>query len=361
LSKLLIEKYDDAIDFISQLLETDSSHLHAAIGDGYSALNDESANYGVKDIAILKKVLSSNDERVIRTAVNAIRLLAKKDQQIAIDLLKFVDIGISNDVADEVLMLFQKEEVIPFRLLTEEDIDHFLKKLMPLQEINGYWIETFLSKVSKYYARHAAQFFMDRVEQSAQTNDWQYRPCNYGPYCQVPLLFRKSPECGALLQQISQWMKSREDNDLFQYRAGELFDVMFRPYDMELISFILDWIDTATPVDIRIISRILSEVPTDFVFQHGEFVMRFLNKAKQFGKECLRDALNALYGATISGTRKGIPGEPFPQDIKIKEDTEKALKEVSRFSPAYRLYEDLNKTANHNIARSIRERENYDE
>lgn len=361
LSKLLNENHDEAIDFVFQLLETNLNNLHSAIGDGYSAVNAEAINYGEKDIAILKKVLSSNDQRVIMNAVSAIRLLAKKDQQLAIDLLKFVDIGISNNVADDLLMLFQKESVIPFQLLTEEDIDYFLKKLMSLSEIDGYWIEKFLSKASKYHARKVAKFFMDRVEHAARTNDWKYRPCNYGPYCQVPLLFRESQECRTLLRQVSEWMKSREDDVLFNHRAGELFDAMFRPYDAELMEFMGEWIETATPTDISVISHILREGPHDFVFKNRQFVIRFLDKAKQYGKDLLTDAWSALYGATISGTRSGTPGEPFPQDVQMKKETEKAMEEIPQFSPAYRLYEDLRKTADRNIERSIRDRESFDE
>ena len=361
LSKLLNEKHDDAIEFAFRFLETNSRDLHLAVGEGYSVLDVESEWYSERDITILKKVLSSKDQWVVKNAVSALRILAKSDQQRAIDLLKFVDIGISTNVADDVLVLFQYDEIIPYRLLTEKDIDHFLKKLMRLPKLDGYWIDTFLSKISKDHAMRVAKFFMDRVEYAAQTKDWQYRPCNHGPYCQTPLLFRESPEFGALLRQVSQWMMSHKDDNLFQHRAGELFNVMFKPYNAELIGFFLDWIETATPADICVISQILREGHPDFIFENRQFIIRFLDKANQYGKDLLRDASSALFGSTISGVRSGTPGEPFPQDIRMKTEAESALKEIPTFSPAYKLYEDLKKHADYNIKRSLREREAFDE
>ncbi len=360
LSKLLDEKHDDAIDFAFRFLETDSHNLHSAIGEGYSTLNAVYVKYGEKDITILKKVLSSKDQWVVKNAINAVRFLAKSDQQQAIDLIKFVDIGMSTNVADDVLMLFQ-EEVIPFRLLTEVDIDHFLKKLMSLPKIDGYWIDTFLSKVSEYHAGCLADFFMARVEHAVRTKDWAYQPCNYGHYSNVPLLFRKSLECRTLLRRVSGWMKSHAEDILFQHRAGELFDAMFRPYDEELMGFLGDWIETATPTDIGVISQILRKGASDFVFKNKQFVIRFLDKAKQYGNDLLTDASSALFGATISGVKSGKPGEPFPQDVQMKESAEMTLKEIPPFSPAYRLYEDIKTHADYNVKRSLRDLEAFDE
>ena len=71
--------------------------------------------------------------------------------------------------------------------------------------------------------------------------------------------------------------------------------------------------------------------------------------------------MSALYRATISGIRKGIPGEPFTEDVQMRVEAEKALMEIPRFSPAYRLYENLKKNADHNIDLSFRDREAFDD
>jgi hypothetical protein len=246
--------------------------------------------------------------------------------------------------------------MIPFRLLSEDDIVLFLKKLMLIPELNGYWIEKFLAKVSMYHAQHAAAFFMARVEHAMSIDDWHYRPCNHGPYLHVPLRFRKSEEFGSLLRQVYQWMKSHSVKGYqFEHRAGELFNAMFSPLDEELLGFIQEWIDVSTPDDMRIISRILSESHPNFVFEQRAFVTRFLDKAKQHGKEVLNNAVSKLYSSAITGAKSGTPGEPFPQDIMMRDGAEKALQEIPRFAPASLLYESLEKHAEDNINQSIRE------
>ena len=55
------------------------------------------------------------------------------------------------------------------------------------------------------------------------------------------------------------------------------------------------------------------------------------------GVEVFDKAVSALYGSAIAGLRSGIPGEPFPQDIMIRDEAEKALQEIPRFAPAHRL------------------------
>jgi hypothetical protein len=108
-------------------------------------------------------------------------------------------------------------------------------------------------------------------------------------------------------------------------------------------------------------THILQEASPDFVFQHRPFVIRFLEKAKQYGKDALKNAESALYCSAVQGTRSGIPGEPFPEDLHMQEEARKALHELSRFSPAYRLYESIKQSTEQNIQRSLQDRETFED
>ncbi len=361
LAKLLDDEYSKAVSIATRFLGTDAKELHFAVSSSYGRYGETGAVFKEDDLALLQQVLSSKDEWVATSAVYAVRAIAKQEYRIAIELLKQIDFSISSKVADEVLLLFQKSEVIPFSLLTEKDIDCFLEKLMALQELDGYWTETFLANCSKYHAHKTALFFMKRVERGASEQNWRYRPCNHGPYSHVHLRFRESHDSTLILRQVAQWMKTGRDNLWFSYRSAELFETMFRPLDTELIGFIQNWLDVADAEDINIISQILKEASEDVVFKHRQFVLRFLEKAKQSGKEQLENALTSLYAAASSGMRSGTLGQPFPQDIRTKELAEKVLNETPRFSPAHRLYEWLRRDAAIDIERSLKERELYEE
>jgi len=362
LTKLLSDDHVYGLTIARKFIETDSLELHIAVGRAYSALDMRENGYAEEDLVLLRLVLSSKEQWAVQNGVAAVRSVAQNNKALAIDLLKYVDISISSKVADDVLVLFHRDEIIPFRMLTDEDVVHFLKKLMLIPKLNGYWIETFLSKVSMCHAQRAAAFFMARVEHAVSTNDWHYRPCNNGPYLHVPLRFRESEEFGPLLRQVSQWMKSHLVKGYqFKHRAGELFNAMFNPLDEELLGLIQDWIDISTPDDMQLFSQIFKESRPNFVFEQRVFVTRFLDKANQHGKEVLNNAVSALYSSVNTGVKSGTPGEPFPQDIMIRDEAEKALQEIPRFAPARRLYESLKKHAEDNIDCSLMERETFED
>ena len=362
LSKLMSDDHAHGLTVAKKFIETNLPELLAAIGQAYRTADLKDNGYTEDDLTLLRGVLSSKDQWVARNGIDAIRTVAQNNKPLAIDLLKCVDFSISSKVADDALMIFCGDQLISFSLLTRDDIEHFIKKLMPIPELDGYWIETFLSNASRHHTQLAAAFFMARVEHAASIDDWHYRPCNYGPYLNVPFHFRESEEFTSLFRQVSQWMKVNFEKDFqFKHRSCELFNMMFNPLDDELLGFIQDWIDVSTSDDMRIISQVLRQSHPNFVFEQRAFVTRFLDKAKQHGVEVLDNAVSALYSSAITGSKSGISGEPFPQDIMMRDEAEKALQEIPRFAPAHRLYDALKKSAEDDISRSLREREAFED
>ena len=362
LSKLMSNDHAYGLNIARKFIKTELPELYAAVGRAYSTLNLKEDEYTEEDLVLLRDVLSSKDRWVVLNGIGAIRNIVQNNKAIAIDLLKYVDIGSSNQVADDVLNLFNRDELISFSLLTDADVEYFIKKLMPIPTLDGYWIETFLSNASIYHTQLAAAFFMARVEYAAKIDDWHYKPYNHGVYLNVPLRFRESEEFGSLFRQVVHWMQINfGKNYQFKHCSCELFSVMFFPLDDALLSLIQDWIEFSTPEDIRIISQVLSESHSNFVFEKRAFVTLFLDKAKQHGKELLNTAVSALYRSAITGLKRGSPGEPFPEDILMRDESEKALQEIPRFAPAYRLYESLKKHAETDINRSIKEAEVFDD
>ena len=362
LAQILSNEHVVGQDAARQYLATDSFDLHTAVGRAYSDMKTRSVGYTPEDIEILKTILASMDQWVVLNAIGAVRrVIGNGYQKLAIDLLKHVDFSVSAKVADEALLLFQLDS-IPFRMLTEQDVKHFLQQLKQLSELDGYWIESFLADVSEHYSILAARFFMDRVEYAAMNKDWGYRSCNHGPYKHIPMRFRESPKFNVLLQQVSLWMKSygSEDN-IFHHNASELFQVMFGPFDGEFIELLQDWVDKATSEDIHVIGQILKDAPSEIIYTQRPFVVHALEKAKEFGKESVEGMRKALLNAAITGLRSGTPGEPFPEDLRMKEEAEKAMAELPRFSPAYRLYDALKQHSEWGIQSSLREREEFDE
>jgi hypothetical protein len=339
---------------------SNSRELQAAVGTAFGALDFKDRHPTPEELAVLQKVLGSKDEGVARCAAGGIRTVVNGDDKLAIELLNCVDIGISSDLADIAFMNFAFDHGKVLNAITDDDIGLLLNRLMPLPKLDGHWVETLLATVSKGHATRLAKFFMDRVNRAADNEDWNYRPCNYGPYGHVALRFRESPDFSLILRQVSDWMKSRNDL-LFMEGSAQLFDTMFKPFDDVLVGALQHWADIAAHADIQAISKILSQAHPEFVFQQRPFVVRFLERAKQFGKKTVNGAISDLFASTIRGVRSGTPGEPLPRDLQTKQEAGKALAELPRFSPAYELYEAIARHADESIKQFIRDGETFEE
>jgi transcriptional regulator with XRE-family HTH domain len=339
-----------------------ATNLLAAVARTYAGCISTTWRPDEGDLLLLQSCFQSKDPWVLRNSTHVARAIAVYDPSLAIQLSKLIDFRASPEATDEVFVLFLTKDLIPFDVLTSADIEHIFAQLTHVPELNGYWTEMFLSRTSKAYPWETAKFFMDRVEQSAAREDWNYRPVNFGPYIHTPLRFRESDQFPLLLKTIWPWMKSSSSrNFYFKEHAGHLFTAMFSPLDAEMVAALEAWANTGDDDDMKGIASILREAPHEFVFTQQEFIVRLLEKAAQLGKKPLDAVLGNLIASAISGVHSGVPGQPMPRDVKMKEDCSRILKGLSRFEPAFRLYDGLLKHAESAIARSLKDAEQFEE
>ena len=360
LVKTMKDDRAEGITYIERFMNAGSADLRAAVANAFGLFWPQEPPLSPKELSIFRSLLGDNDTDVARRAASAARRVAGGDSRLAIEFFKIVDVGMSDQLADDVFMNFAAESGGLVAGLNGEDVDVFLRRLISLPKLDGWWIETFLAAVSEKFAIRVAHFFMDRVDHAAGAEDWDYRPCNYGPYGNVPLRFRSSPDFDFVLRQVSEWMKTGDDL-LFRERSAQLFDTMFKPFDDLVVASLQRWSEAATETDIKAIGKILGEAPADFVFSQRDFVVRFVERARQFGKGAVDEAISNLFRSALGGVRSGTPGEPTPHDLAMKAEAEKAIAELPRFSPAFFLYESIAKHAVWSIDMSIRDGEAFED
>lgn len=350
---------------MQRLLASSSAELQAHVGRALAAIDFTQRPYGSEEADALQCVVTSNHEWTVFSAIHALRSVARAKPEEALRLARFTNIGANPRLADELLCLFAFGEELPYDRLGEEDVRLFLDKLMDVPELDGHWTETFLSNTSESFPETALDFFIKRVERAVSTKSWKYRPANHGPYVHVPLKFKEASNYGALLAKTVQWISSATYQDdqrvLFNYRARELFEASFGAFDEEVVQFLDRWSETADEAGFKIISNLLEEAPHTFVFTHRDFVLALVTRAQRASAEALKYVSSALFSSSIAGIRQGTPGEPFARDVETKQKCEEVLATLSRFSPAYELYEALLKNAQNEIARSLREREEFED
>ena len=350
---------------VARFLRINRESLLASIGHAFAIVDFGAGCHGPEELSALKLLLGSEHFSVAFSGIAALRKLAQADVDAAMRLLAFANIGSSSKLADELAPLFTWPQHIPFERLSVEDVKGFLEKLMEVPELDGHWLETFLSLASKSFPDAVAEFFMRRVDRAATTGAWGYRPCNNGPYGHVPLRLKETAEYRRLLATVAQWMKQANyEGDckvVFNYRARELFDTLFGSFDGEVVQLLDNWSATADQNDMLLIANVLHEAPSAFVFSQVSFVLTLLERAKRLDEDTLERVSSSLLSSAISGMRQGLAGEPFPRDLQMKADAEVVLSTLSRFSSGHELYSAIKAHAEHGIERSRLVKEAFEE
>ena len=349
---------------VVRFLASGHDSLRIAVGQAYTSIF-ATGRHGTEEVANLRCILQSNTENVVSIGIAALGRFAPTDPDMAMTLAKLANLSSSHRLADEFSCLFTWSDRIPFQRLTVADVGTLLEKFMGVPELEGHWLETFLALASKAFPDETAVFFMRRVDRAAQSGQWKYRPCNHGPYGHVPLKFKETAAYGPLLAKVVTWMQQAnyeaEQKLVFSYRSRELFETMFGSFGAEVIQLLDGWSATADAKDTLLIGNILHEAPPDFAFTHAAFVKRLLERAKRLDQKAYKRLLSGLLASAIGGIRQGVPGEPFPRDLEMKEKAEIVLRSLSRFSPAYPLYDDIKRHAEWGIKRAWLDREAFED
>ena len=216
-----------------------------------------------------------------------------------------------------------------------------LDKLSPIPKLNGARIKKFLATVSAKHPWEALSFFKRRCEHAAATKDHTFYPCYYG--LPTPLQFVQSAAYDEVYEDLWSWLRSREDDDYnsFYPFACRLLGIVISPITDKALYFMRKKF-SGSPRDVFLIGEVLQHVNKNFSFENQSFVVDYLTVAQSHGRDCLEDAIGALYRATTYGydnVAQVVRGEPFPRDPETLEKSESALKTLQPSSPAYRLYE----------------------
>ncbi|HYW93086.1 MAG TPA: hypothetical protein VFA95_11625 [Gammaproteobacteria bacterium] len=360
LPKIYSEDVVTGRTFTSRILASASPELRTALARCLGQLL-ENCSLGEYELKILKGFLASDDEHEVASAVGELRHVGALDAAKALELIGSTNFCGSQYVADQVLSLFESPGPMPLDLLDSGSVSAMLDKLLHMPVLEKYWIQKFLASASVRYPVETLDFFKKRVVSAASTEDHAFRPCNYGPYVNVPLRFAESVAFEDLCKDVWSWMRGGDDGDYkFQYFASRLFGTAFSATDDRTLSFMRNKC-SGDSLDISLIGRILRDADHAFSLDNPTFVVDFLTAAKSHGNECLKSATSALYSAAVSGGKQGTPGEPFPRDVEALEKAKSILDTLPRFSPAYRLYDLIKRDAEQNIAESLKERELFEE
>jgi transcriptional regulator with XRE-family HTH domain len=364
LSKVLHSDPEEGRRWARHLLDTGNVALQSAVGRAFSWRPLEGGVLAPADAEIFKRVLSSSERRVVQSGLGILSALAQNGWRVALDLLRHTNLKLDAGLADEAFMMFFGNREDIFSTLEEGDVRYLFAELKSLPELNGYWIDTLLSHLSRHFPLLTCEFFLSRVDQAATSNEEfsRIRPINYGPYAQVPLRFKEAQRYSAVLDAVWRWMTVRDPSDWrFEHQASALFEGMFLPIDQVVLEFFASKIAIAKERDLRWIGSVLARTDSKFVFDHHDIVVAFLDACDRAGDSARRSGIQALHSSAISGIRRGRPGEPFDRDVEYREASLRFMPRLPRLSAAYELYNMILAHSENSIALAHRDAESFDD
>ena len=86
---------------------------------------------------------------------------------------------------------------------------------------------------------------------------------------------------------------------------------------------------------------LLKDASAGFVFSHSDFISELLENAYRISDDCYLNVRSELHCCAVSGTRSGSPGQPMPQDVRLRDQAIEILKEFPAGSPTYQFYSSL--------------------
>jgi hypothetical protein len=163
----------------------------------------------------------------------------------------------------------------------------------------------------------------------------------------------KHPDYQKLLKKVRDSALKTNKRTYYRY----LFSIISNNHSVESLQIFEDWIDSDDKEKISLICEFIRNAPPEFLLNNSTFVHRILESSNKINEVCHETVKENLFGIARCGSRSGTVGEPFPLDIKIKDDAEDLSKQFPHGSVTEKFYTALADKAGSWMKQSIIEDE----
>jgi hypothetical protein len=235
--------------------------------------------------------------------------------------------------------------------LTREQRSTILTELTNISDIEDHWIVEFLSRLAAEDPRCVLGLLRKRIKLAEDMESLRgYHPLPY--HWSTPLALRQHPDFLALLSELLSWLG--EDSSWEQmYFGRSLFAAAAGSFDEPVLSLLLEALRSGSEADARTVSKVLEEAPNDLVFNHVSAVSELLASAARYGPDTLKTMHTSLYISATSGMRQGTPGEPFAEDVRLRDEGAAIADALPDSTAAARFYSDLSRYGAEAVHREI--------
>jgi hypothetical protein len=341
LSSVRAADINRAIAITRRAIDTGDSALCSAIAQIYY-WRGWTKSQQPDDLEFIKKLLTHTDLKVRRLAISSFGVLGQLQSQLAISLALTVDISDSAELARELFQVFNPRRDIPPSVLTDEALDTLLTKLELVKRLDGCpdYIGEFLAYASRRRPRSVVQLLLNRIERSATAYNTEYEPLPHGEGFENRLNgLAKSEEYEDLLRTIRDRTLKKQHHE--RSCLARLFKEASLQFTNVSLKVLEEWINSGDSEKIQVVSFLLSEAPQEFFFTNVEFISNLLEQAYDLEDDCYQMVSSVLYSSATFRVGFGIPGQPFPHDVALRDKSAAIAAQLVVGSPSHRFYESL--------------------
>ncbi|WP_343618922.1 helix-turn-helix domain-containing protein [Ralstonia sp.] len=346
------------------LEEAETEETLVLIADAYSRYQPLGA-YGEDDSELLRKCFESGAPAVLAIVPNIAQTVARLDPAFAVDLICSVNFELAGRATHDLFMWLLHESTIPKELLRNERYEQLLAKLVSIPSLDDYWIQEFLKKAILTVPDKVMHLIVSRLERASQIEGWSYRVlersymARHNGEGNPGLGFTQAAGWENRVRFLLDWaLHSREAGEYSNF--GEVFAALCGHYDDSLLDVLVQWLRQGPIIRARIVGDVLRCAQNTIIYDFPQFVRDILDVAETLGDEAVATIRSAFFSATISGVRGTTPGEPFPEDIRLRAHAQQALAKLSRADPAYDMFAEFLLVAEQGIERQRKEKEALD-
>ncbi|WPM24548.1 hypothetical protein OGV25_14340 [Pseudomonas sp. P1B16] len=287
------------------------------------------------DLPVLRRIFQSNDPSVLRNSASIARQIAKGNPALALEMICTADMVVSPQATHDFFMLLASRSILPAGSISFDQWRILLRALERMPELDDHWVVEFLKQAVEVVPADVVQMMKGRLQAVGRCLGYRsMRRDRSG--AGLGLLAHRDGH--RLLQELLTWAVDGQVGEKLTIDIGACVSGLCGKYEQQVLDLLLLLIKGGGQAHVNVVASALRSAYQSFVIQETSFVRELLSQAELISEKAVRDISSALWSSAVSGGRSGLAGEPFSEDLALREHAEKTLKGMSRMDPAYRLY-----------------------
>ncbi|MEX2587622.1 MAG: helix-turn-helix domain-containing protein [Actinomycetota bacterium] len=339
------------LEFASELVKIGDSSRGVAAAYGWAA---RKRSFSEAELELINELCRHPDFQTRLSLARGLRFASSLEDTSNVDLLLRISIDGVSEIAEEIVGCFGRHGDFSVRDLSSGQRKRLLTDLSTCQDIDDYQIGLFLGDLSVIDPNAVIEFLVDRVRKTTGRREGKgYIPIPYLWEKSSPLRFRESNNFMGVIERLLVWTLDKGRSGPKSFWSPLIFKAVVGIFDDVILQALGEWLLDSDPSKIKAAAQLLRHAPAALVWENASWVRSVLENADSISSDCYSEVASAFHSAVISGTRRGTPGEPFPQDVEQRDKSAQIAASLPPGSPAHRFFVALKKSADESIRWSI--------